>query len=50
MDVRENLRQLFRKLDIDSSNGLVRNESEEMTAFQRHFYITVKEKMGVNAV
>lgn len=50
MDVRENLSQLFRKLDMDSSNGLVDRETEEMTAFQRHFYTTVREKIGINAV
>lgn len=50
MGARENLSQLFRKLDMDSSNGLVEGETEEMTAFQRHFYTAVREKIGVNAV
>ena len=50
MGARENLSQLFRNLDMESSNGLVEGETEEMTAFQRHFYTTVREKIGVNAV
>lgn len=41
---------LFRKLDMDSSNGLVSSENKPITGFQRHFYDNVKGKLGVDAV
>jgi type I restriction-modification system DNA methylase subunit len=44
------LNALFRKLDMDSSNGLVSIENKQLTGFQKHFYDNVKEKLGVDAV
>lgn len=50
MNANDNLRNLFRHLDMDSTNGLVENESEALTGYQRHFYETVKGRLGINAV
>ena len=50
MGARENLQNLFRHLDMDASNGLVESGTMSLTGYQRHFYETVRDRLGVNAV
>lgn len=50
MSLKDNLQTLFRQLDMNATNGLVENETESLTGYQRHFYETVKNRLGVNAV
>lgn len=50
MSSTERLNKLFRDLDMDKKNGLVSEDADDLTAYQKHFYNSVKEKLQVNAV
>lgn len=50
MHVNEQLNNLFRHLDMNSYNGLASENNSQMTAYQKHFYQNVKERLGITAV
>lgn len=46
----EQLNKLFRGLDMHKDNGLITNEDDNLTAYQKYFYNSVKKKMNLDAV
>ena len=48
--IENNLKRLFRSLDIENSNGLVTDISDAVSGYQKQFYTIVKQKMDVSAV
>jgi len=46
----ERLNSLFRNLDMNTENGLVSEDTDSLTAYQKQFYCNVKEKLQVSAV
>jgi type I restriction-modification system DNA methylase subunit len=50
MSSAEQLNKLFRDLDMNKENGLVSEDADDLTAYQKHFYNSVKEKLKVSAV
>ena len=50
MNSADQLNRLFRNLDMNKENGLVAQDSHSLTAYQKRFYKSVKDKLKVNAV
>lgn len=46
----DSLGSIFRNLDLSVDNGLAIDTQQELTVYQRQFYLQVKEKLNIDAV